>query len=232
MSNTKNEHPFIIATRIHLGKQSNPPLQSKLETTISTFLQTAKDVGACKAVIAVDPMEKIPNYDLVYSLEQALLKYDHRHGDNNNNNNNDDVECHILKVTPWGNFVPALNALVSYACTTPIVSKSASHNNYAKSILFISAETTLTKDSMIILQQHMNLNDTLVVGAVLPGHDYHGSNNNNDNDNNESVVVDLNGRTCPWNTLALWNLKKLVQGFPLVADGIHRLHDDGDDDKR
>ena len=31
----------------------------------------------------------------------------------------------------------------------------------------------------------------------------------------------LNGVTCPWNTLAVWDVQKLAQiGFPLVAEGV------------
>lgn len=32
----------------------------------------------------------------------------------------------------------------------------------------------------------------------------------------------LRGRTCPWNTCAIWDVKKLsVLGFPMVGDGIY-----------
>ena len=117
----------------------------------------------------------------------------------NQQNDEDMVECEFLKVSPWGNFVPALNSLVSYACTTQL-----SDGSNVDTILFISAETSLTKESMIKLCEHMSLDDTLVVGAALPGHNYLG-----DGCGDEGKIVDLNGRTCPWNTLALWNLKKM-----------------------
>lgn len=225
----KNHNPFIIATRIHLGKQSNPPPQSKLESTLATFIQTASDVGASQAVIAVDPEPKIEGYDLIHALEEALnevtadiLKRNTDNGDHVENP--ETIECELLKVSPWGNFVPALNALVSYACT-----KQLPGGSYAKSILFISAETTMTKESMMVLQQHLDLDDTLVVGAALPGHDYVDCSSSSGDQHGEGGSigreVELNGRTCPWNTLALWNIKKMILGFPLVADGIHHLDD-------
>jgi hypothetical protein len=50
--------------------------------------------------------------------------------------------------------------------------------------------------------------DALVVGSVLEGHDFRVGYNQ------------LRGRTTPWNTLAVWDVKKLsVFGFPLIGDG-------------
>ena len=208
-NSTTYKNTFVVATRIHLGKQSNPPPQSKLESTLSTFISTASEIGASRAVIAVDPVEKIKGYDLVQALEDALKTIQ--------NDNDSMMGCDLLSVTPWGNFVPALNALISYACLTP-----SADGSYANTILFISAETTLTRDSMIKLDQHMDVEDTLVVGAALPGHDYVDT---DIDDQGEGKAIELNGRTCPWNTLALWNLKKMNLGFPLVADGIHKMDD-------
>lgn len=212
INNTTYEYKnsFIVATRIHLGKQSQPPPQSKLESTLSAFISTVSDIGASRAVIAVDPVEKIKGYDLVQALKDALKIVQ--------NDSSIMVDCNLLNVSPWGNFVPALNALISYACLTPL-----SDGSYANTILFISAETTMTRDAMIKLDQHMDLEDTLVVGAALPGHDY--VKKSDDNDERKGREIDLNGRTCPWNTLALWNLKKMTLGFPLVADGIHKMDD-------
>jgi hypothetical protein len=227
--------PFIVATRLHLGKQSTPPPQSKLELTVSTFLQTATSIGASKAVIAIDSNnDKIPGYNLFQSVQDAL-----NHVMMNNNSTSTStctaqtlIPCHLLPVSPWGMFVPALNALTSYACTTELQLESSSssssedQNQKAQLILFLSAETTLNKQSYMELSQHMNLDDTLVVGAALSGHEYSNGNNGDDNGNGRNEkVVELNGRTCPWNTLALWNLNKLILGFPLLADGVHTLSD-------
>jgi hypothetical protein len=225
MSETTNHNPsFIVATRIHLGKQSNPPPQTKLISTLSTFIQTATNIGASRAVVAIDPAEKIKGYDLVQAMEEALeIVIQNNEQNEQNEQKVKYCTCDFLKVSPWGNFVPALNALVSYACTTKTecIPNNTHDSDYVNTILFISAETTVTKESMMTLCQHMKLDDTLVVGAALPGHEYK---DKSEHENNERKV-DLNGRTCPWNTMALWNLKKLKLGFPLVADGIHKMED-------
>ena len=42
---------------------------------------------------------------------------------------------------------------------------------------------------------------------------------NSSTTNNE---VELTGRTCPWNTFALWNLHKLsLTGFLQISEGLH-----------
>ncbi len=218
MTTTNVQDSFIVATRIHLGKQSSPPPQSKLVSTLSTFINTATEIGARRAVVAIDPAEKIKGYDLVKAMEEALREV--RGDEQKSQNIHIDIDCDLLQVSPWGNFVPALNALISYACTTKL-----SDGSHAKTILFISAETTLTRESVASLCRHMILEDTLVVGAALPGHDYAGDGDSNGDGGGERKV-NLNGRTCPWNTLALWNLKKMKLGFPLVADGIHKMDDE------
>jgi hypothetical protein len=108
-------------------------------------------------------------------------------------------------VTPWGKFVPALNALIRYA----------SVECKAQLILFVSAETEASASSVSMLVNEVD-SSTLVAGAVLPGHDYH-----------RGEKVPLNGRNTPWNTLAVWNLPNLaLNGFPMVSDGVH-LNQDG-----
>eukprot|EP00980_Cylindrotheca_fusiformis_P007326 scaffold1525_cov142-Cylindrotheca_fusiformis.AAC.126 len=108
-----------------------------------------------------------------------------------------DSETTILPVTPWGTFTPALNALVTYAV-----------NLEADMIMFVSAEIKVSDQTIYDLcQRVIEDEDTVVAGAALPGHTYSAGN------------VELNGRTCPWNTLAVWNLQKLsLTGFQLCSD--------------
>lgn len=244
--NGKIKRPSIIlATRIHLGKQSKPPEQSKLRDILASFLQTSRCIQAAKSVIAVDPEERIAGYDLVHAIQTALqdardsLETTSSGDDHKNSRENDDdapcstsasrqsfpPPCEILQVTPWGNFTPALNALTMWACQNQI--------DYGNTvIMFISAETCITrKETIDALTCHMD-RDTLVVGAALPGHDYKGYKTTKSTTkvieatnihNDEPQQIELNGRTCPWNTLAIWNLNKLaLAGFPLVSEGIHR----------
>ena len=109
------------------------------------------------------------------------------------------LELHVLLVPCWGAFVPALNALLDFA-----QGKGMTH------ILYQSLEMQCTP---VILQKfldHFNSN-VLLVGPVLPGHTF------------ASGQQTLNGRTTPWNTLALWSVRKLaLTGFLCIADGMAR----------
>lgn len=109
----------------------------------------------------------------------------------------EDSQTNILPVTPWGKFTPALNALVTYAV-----------NLNADLILFVSAEVNASEQTISTLCHHVTEDkDTVVAGAALPGHAY------------SAGEVELNGRTCPWNTLAVWSLEKLsLTGFQLCSD--------------
>jgi len=100
------------------------------------------------------------------------------------------------------------------------------------------------------INSSMNListNTTLVVGPSLPGHDFYFKEHDlsflsedkvNQNyaahdlsssidpsssevsSNHSTVSVPLRGRTCPWNTMAMWDVQKLgLTGFPLIGDG-------------
>jgi hypothetical protein len=203
MSQSTQVPHIILATRLHLGKQSTSPSPEKVNDMIETFLNNARSINAFKSVIAVDSETKIEDYDYPSVIEEILSRKIHE--------TFQDVDCSVLRVTPWGSFVPALNALTSWACRN-----RGKDGSYV--IVFISAEMSLGGSSCSELIQHMNVEDTLVVGAALPGHDYRGSESEHE--------VELTGRTCPWNTLAMWNLEKLALiGFPLVGDGLHRLQD-------
>lgn len=72
---------------------------------------------------------------------------------------------------------------------------------------------------------------TLVAGPVLEGHDFlptdeaaaisSSSGGSGGNSDRKGARVELRGRTCPWNTCAVWRLDKLgIVGFPLIGDGI------------
>jgi hypothetical protein len=177
---SSTEKKLVIATRLHLGNASSPPLESKIRGWLENLHEMAKSVNA-HGVIAVDATPKIDNYDYVEAIRQQLQASSH--------------PLHILPVTPWGKFVPALNALVLHA-------KSIE----ADQIIFVSAEVSASAASIKTLCQHCT-DDVLVVGAALNGHLY------------VPGSCELNGRTCPWNTLAVWNLPKLcLTGFLPCSD--------------
>jgi hypothetical protein len=105
-------------------------------------------------------------------------------------------KVHVLHVPCWGAFVPALNTLLGFA-----------QRCGKKYILFQSLEVTCTSRVLERLLDHMT-KDTLVVGPAMAGHTF------------QDGEQPLNGRTVPWNTLALWSVRKLtLTGFPNIADG-------------
>jgi len=178
------------------------------------FLSLAKASGAHKSAIAVDPSPKIPGYDLLktvsMALDNAVLTLERQ--SQNDCSTLGTVNCELIPVSPWGNFVPALNALVSWGCST-ILGKEGL-------IMFLSVETNVTPQSINKLCQYVNLDDTLVVGAALRGHDHKHSSGS------AEIEVELNGVTTPWNTLAVWNLKKLaITGFAMIAEVVYSLND-------
>ena len=107
------------------------------------------------------------------------------------------LTLHVLHVPCWGAFVPALNALLNFA-----------QSKGAKYILYQSLEVCCSRDVLQRIMDHHD-SDTLVAGPVLDGHKFR-----------EGERI-LNGRTSPWNTLALWSVRKLaLTGFLCIADGL------------
>jgi hypothetical protein len=53
----------------------------------------------------------------------------------------------------------------------------------------------------------------LMVGPAMAGHEF------------SEGLQTIRGRTCPWNTFALWSVRDLaLTGFPLVGDGEGPAH--------
>jgi hypothetical protein len=182
-------------------------------------------------VLAVDAAPKIADYDLVEAVQAACDKA--MAAAASSASTTTATRLHVLPVTPWGKFVPALNALVQFAAATvnpPLseIDSNDSNNGICRhQILFCSAETACSAQAVQTLQSHLQA-DTAVVGACLPGHDYKGTARSSDDDSSEPIIAELNGLTSPWNTLALWDLRKLAMtGFLLVSDGL--LSDDESD---
>lgn len=187
------EH-IVVATRLHLGRSESPP--TDLETKVKSFLGFCRSFNGIPA-IAVDAAPKIPGYNLVDAVKLACESTE---------DNDDDIliqdpllKAEVIPVMPWQKFVPALNALVGFG---------AGHPLNPSRILFVSAETTASAEDIMHLSRLVN-DEILVAGAALPGHDYQPNN-----------ILELNGTTTPWNTLAVWNIRKLAMtGFALVSEG-------------
>lgn len=112
----------------------------------------------------------------------------------------------IIPLAYWGRFTTALNAAVVKAIEDNI--------DY---IAFQSLEFRISeKSASVILSMMLEDPDRLVIGPSLPGHEFSVGSNV------------LRGRTCPWNTFAIWNAKLLaLTGFPTVGDGINDAGDGG-----
>lgn len=141
----------------------------------------------------------------------------------------------VLPVTPWGNFVPALNAIVLHA----------KNKCNADLLMFVSAEVDASAETISTLCRHVlggragragdglecagTSSNVIVAGAALSGHDYQGEIRHEQMQLaagasvpvrvQQPTIVPLNGRTAPWNTLSVWDLSKLsMVGFACISD--------------
>lgn len=210
---------IVLATRIHLRKANQPRSERQWREQVEQ-MQTICD--GCDSIVAgvmavdAEPVEKFPNYNLVQVLQSIVAE---QQQGNQTTHSPMKKPLHVLPVQPWGEFTPALNALIDWA------RKYKSSSPVVQAILLYSAEVSIVPMAATVvstLQHHLTMSDTLVVGAALPGHDYHVPSSTTTS--SPETVWDLNGRTSPWNTLALWNLSKIsLTGFQLVSEGIPTL---------
>jgi hypothetical protein len=199
---------LVIGTRLHLGRASSPPSDEKIQNILANLKKIADD-GALvneyeiEVLIAVDATPKIKDYDYVEAVQSSLECCNNANDDNRSDN------IHILPVTPWGKFVPGLNALVFHA-------KS---QRQADLIMFVSAEVQLSYTTVLTLCQNVTENNNVIVaGAAMNGHQYH-CDASATNGPPDPQIVPLMGRTTPWNTLCVWDLEKLsLTGFSMVSD--------------
>ena len=107
------------------------------------------------------------------------------------------VEVCLVPVSFWGKFTPPLNTLLS---------RAAQHDD-TPFLLFQSIEVLAEPAAIATLLSHMD-SSTLVVGLSLRGAHWF-----------LEGEQDLNGLTCPWNTVSVWNVSRLgLTGFLPVAD--------------
>ncbi|KAL3800895.1 hypothetical protein ACHAW5_002046 [Stephanodiscus triporus] len=243
--------PLAIATRLHLGESSRPPARARLIETLVSFSNLAVSSGASLAILAVDATRRDDGYDLASAIEDVLLLLPSSSKSATTKTTSDGeggggedattttttattasfaTTMRVMPVTPWGKFVPGLNAIVSHCA-----------NAGARRVLMISAEIRISKDGVEMLSSYFD-DDTLVVGAALRGHDHRrrrlrrnipaSSSSSSAEDRGvggeereeaAEVEVELTGRTAPWNTCAIWDVNKLaLTGFLLVSEGLHR----------
>ncbi|CAE6433536.1 unnamed protein product [Rhizoctonia solani] len=113
------------------------------------------------------------------------------------------AKVYVLPFTKatYGRFIPALNAIVAFA-----------HGKGFEGLLFQSVEVKIEPGNVKKMVDRCT-RDVLVVGKAFDAHNFHKS-----SDNGPSQVH-LTGRTCPWNTLAVWDVSKLARtGFLLTSE--------------
>jgi hypothetical protein len=163
-------NPLAIATRLHLGHATHPPPTSQLTETLASFRNMARVANADYAVVAVDCEERIGGYDLVDEVRRICNGLNQSGGDCGEKNcctadTSTDVDTlqatiaakqtqiEILPVTPWGKFVPALNAIVAWAARRNV-----------RYLMLASAEVQLSGGVVERMKRALDLEKTLVVG--------------------------------------------------------------------
>lgn len=141
---------------------------------IKTFVEAAQKLGP--VFVAVNVAE-----DRINTLARLTASF---------------PEVKVFGVSPWGKFVPALNAIV-YAASVAGTQER----------LLASAEFPPTAEQLIRLGGELD-DETLVVGARFAEHQFE-----------PGKEVPIKGSTVPWNTFALWNPSLLSRtGFILMGD--------------
>jgi len=202
----------LIASRVHMGNNSSnaSSIPDALQLSIRSYFRDVVRLVRCGAsargALAVDAGCRVDAhaFDLLGAVRDILEE--ECGGGTDGGDAIDAID--ILPVTPWGRFLPALNATVSWA---------AARGGSDCRLLLSSLESSSGLDArgIAVMGAHLEDGDTLVCGAALPGHDYRGGGEG-------PALCELTGRTCPWNTIALWDVGKLaLTGFPAVGEGLH-----------
>lgn len=190
----------LAATRIHNQGSSRIGITSDTVAHIMTWLPRAL-ASTEYVAIAVDTTDgRSDVYDGVKKVVDSVLASLPKSISHS--------RVQLVKVSPWGAFIPALNALLAHA------QKISAHN-----ILYSSIEMKMHPLHIRTLAHHLT-DETLVVGARLPGHQFMPSTLQQSN----SSFSRLDGSSTVWNTLALWNTTRLARtGFLSVSDGLPEM---------
>ncbi|KAG8743714.1 hypothetical protein FRC10_011587 [Ceratobasidium sp. 414] len=192
------ESPDILAAiRVHKRQsdQNIPFDPSPVCAAVKRALEYSTSV-----VLAVS----LPQNDL-YALLAGLPENPLLHNDEQVNEKVV-TRVHVLPFTSatYGRFIPALNAIVAFA-----------HTLEFKLVLFQSVEVRVGPEQVKRMADLCD-GDVLVVGKAFGAHAFLSPSPNTDQG---SAPVFLTGRTCPWNTFAMWDVSKLARtGFLLTSE--------------
>ena len=184
---------LLLCTRIHCGNVSSAEVflrSSSFLHQLHSWIESAVRV-ATHVAIAVDCTDG--RTDVLDCVEDAVetAKGAER--------------VRVVRVAPWGRFVPALNALIQHAAAIPV-----------SEILFASLEATFALDEVAAMQHELSRSQALVVGVRQQGHEWHQPEHDS---GSSSTLAPLSGLTVPWNTTAMWAVPALSRtGFLLVSE--------------
>jgi hypothetical protein len=196
-----NAQRVVVCTRLHAGRgvELEPAAaDAGVEDGVRAFALAALAAGAAAVVVAVDAERPA----LAASARAAAASVG--------------PHAHVLPVCPWGAYSPALNALLA----------DAARRGFA-GIVYASLEVRFNAAVLAALVAHWACGSTLVVGAAFGGH------HDTEPPPPPPAVEDeragaprelrrpLTGSTSPWNTLALWDVQRLLRtGFLALSDGL------------
>lgn len=181
---------MLVVSRIH----SNNASKMADINDIIAFVNSSKTY-ASQILLCVSCGERFEHTSYLESLRWRLLE------------EGLDGITYVMPITPWGRFTTALNAGLLHAVS----------GNF-QFVAFQSLEFRISDADVLTLFNILSsrLENALVVGPVLPGHDF------------VRGINVLRGRSCPWNTFAIWVTGRLaLTGFPMVGDGIDNLENGG-----
>ena len=188
-----NTKDLIVVTRIHGSEANKIANPEAVEKFVASVAKYAAKIVICVGNIgeSMDHSRKI-----IDCAEYVAELTDHL---NRKFKRSTFEKVCLLPVHPWGDFTTALNASLSVAVK----------DNFSY-ICYQSLEFRLLKHSVDCVKSLFDYDsDLLVAGPAMAGHEF-----------SEGFQY-LRGRTCPWNTFAIWRVKYLtIFGFPIVGDGM------------
>lgn len=195
---------FTVATRFWEPKPENIPAAVE---KLRKWVDAANAVGAADVLIAINIRE---DAGTIAACKAAGVK------------------AYFMPIENWGKFVPSLNAMLY-----------ETYQREVSCILYASAEFPVQQvvvDHMLavysmegygkwdtapplsqayVYADQSSGNSPLVVGAAFGEHSFERS------DSDVFKIIDgANGNQIPWNTMAMWNVKRLMShcGFPSSGD--------------
>mmetsp|Transcript_22387 Transcript_22387/g.37443 ORF Transcript_22387/g.37443 Transcript_22387/m.37443 type:complete len:362 (-) Transcript_22387:112-1197(-) len=207
---------LLVVSRVHMKSASHMPDPAKVVQFVKNSLPYGQGILICVGAT---------EYSLVDAYIESMNDLLSKDGVPMGN-------VTFLPVTPWGIYTTALNAAVLYA-----------QDHLYNRIAFQSIEFYISSSDVYRMLKRLNRKNTIVVGPAMDGHDFQPNINAAGADRSGTGSADiplsslpvaqvppgtssveiqtLRGRTCPWNTFAIWRVKELgFTGFALIGDGL------------